>query len=99
VFRVIKPGDLLRCDTDAFVVDESQGSGTRYNLSFARDIVRRSPVPVFLAGGLTPENVRQAIAAVHPDAVDVSSGVELMPGIKDKEKIRLFIQNCRGAYL
>lgn len=99
VFRVIKPGDALRNDTDAFVVDESHGSGKRFNLSFARDIVRRSTVPVFLAGGLKPGNVRQAIAEVHPDAVDVSSGVESSPGIKDKEKIRRFIQNCREANL
>jgi phosphoribosylanthranilate isomerase len=97
VFRVIKPGDPLRKDTDAFVVDESHGYGKRFNLSFARDVVRRSSVPVFLAGGLKPENVRQAIAEVRPDAVDVSSGVESSPGIKDKEKIRCFIGNCREA--
>jgi phosphoribosylanthranilate isomerase len=46
--------------------------------------------PVILSGGLTPENVTRAIATVHPYAVDVSSGVEAAPGIKDQSKLRAF---------
>ncbi|HPL87284.1 MAG TPA: phosphoribosylanthranilate isomerase [Deltaproteobacteria bacterium] len=48
-------------------------------------------IPFILAGGLTPENVGQAIAQTRPFGVDVSSGVEAAPGIKDREKIRKFI--------
>jgi phosphoribosylanthranilate isomerase len=99
VFRMVKRGDPLITDADSFVVDESHGSGKRYDASFACDMVKRSTVPVILAGGLTPENVRDAIVKVHPDAVDVSSGVEIAPGIKDREKVRLFLERCREAGL
>jgi phosphoribosylanthranilate isomerase len=54
-------------------------------------------VPLILAGGLTPENVGEAIRTVRPYAVDVASGVEAEPGIKDVEKMQQFIENVRGA--
>ena len=53
--------------------------------------------PVLLAGGLTPENVAEGIRATHPDGVDVASGVENRPGIKDREKMRVFIRSARAA--
>ena len=52
--------------------------------------------PVILSGGLNPENVRSAAAAVHPYAVDVSSGVEAAPGIKDESKLRAFFAALQG---
>jgi len=95
VIRVIGRGDPLPEDCDAVIVDDSHGSGRMHDPSYARDAVRRSKIPVILAGGLTPDNVGTAIGRVHPYAVDVASGVEQSPGIKDKEKVRAFIAACR----
>ncbi len=97
VLRVAAKGQPLPEDCDAIVIDESRGEGKRFDLAFARDVVRRSRVPVILAGGLTPENVFEAASRVRPYAVDVASGVETYPGVKDNEKMQAFVVACRGV--
>jgi phosphoribosylanthranilate isomerase len=97
VIRVIGRGDPLPENCDAIIVDDSHGKGRDFDPSYARDTVKRSPLPVILAGGLTPENVGDAIRRVRPYAVDVATGVEVSPGIKDPEKVRAFIAACRSA--
>jgi phosphoribosylanthranilate isomerase len=97
LLRVLRRGDPSREDCDAVVIDDSHGQGRPFDPTYAGDLAARSRVPVILAGGLTPENVAGAIQSVRPYAVDVSSGVEQSPGVKDPRLVREFIQAVRGA--
>mgnify|MGYP001766064590 CR=1 FL=1 len=97
VFRSIRAGDLLPDDADALVVDASRGSGRLFDTAYAISVVRAARVPVFLAGGLTPDNVGDAARAVRPAGVDVATGVEYAPGKKDGEKVRRFVQRAKGV--
>ena len=71
------------------------GTGETFDWELVR--LRRTSVPLILSGGLTPENVAAAIAAVHPFAVDVASGTEASPGVKDPAKLRAFAEAVHGA--
>jgi phosphoribosylanthranilate isomerase len=97
IIRVIGRGDPLPDDCDAVIVDESHGQGKPFDLSYAREVVRHAKIPVILAGGLTPDNVADAISQVHPYAVDVASGIESSPGIKDHKKIAAFLAAARSG--
>jgi len=79
---------------DAYVEGLHGGSGAAFDWSL---IPRGLPLPVILSGGLTPENVADAMRRVRPSAVDVSSGVESAKGIKDAQKIAAFIKGVRNA--
>jgi phosphoribosylanthranilate isomerase len=81
---------------DAFVAGKAGGTGEKFNWDLAIE-AKKLGRPIFLAGGLTPENVAEAVAKVQPYAVDVSSGVESAPGKKDAAKIKAFIDAARSA--
>ena len=80
---------------DAFVPGRTGGTGKTIDWDLLADF--QAPGPLILSGGLTPENVAEAVRRVRPYAVDVSSGVEAEPGRKDPERVRLFIQRARSA--
>jgi phosphoribosylanthranilate isomerase len=82
---------------DSSNAGEFGGSGRSFPWQIARDFVKGHPhLRVVLAGGLAPENVAEAIAAVTPFAVDVTSGVESAAGRKDHGRLRAFIEAARG---
>ena len=72
------------------------GSGTSFAWSLALRARALHQAPLFIAGGLTPDNVAQAIAEARPDGVDVASGIEGPDGYKDAAKVRAFVQAVRS---
>ena len=94
-FQIRSAADLARAaasTADGLLLDSGCGTGARFDWTPLRDFRR----PYFLAGGLTPENVGAAVAALHPAGVDVSSGVETN-GAKDKTKMAAFVEAVRKA--
>jgi phosphoribosylanthranilate isomerase len=100
----VRPGvDLLQCANryataqglllDTYDPASAGGTGLSFDWGL---IPARLPLPIVLAGGLTPDNVGEAVRQVRPWAVDVSSGVERAKGIKDAGRIAAFIRGARG---
>lgn len=81
---------------DAHIPGELGGTGEVFNWDIALK-VKALNKPVFLAGGLNPENAAEAIAKVHPFALDTATGVERVPRRKDYERMKNFITNARRA--
>jgi len=85
-------------EVDAVLIDGSAGGkGAAFDWAALAPRLEGFAKPVILAGGLTPANVGVAIRALRPYAVDVSSGVESSPGVKDPDKIRAFCLSVREA--
>jgi phosphoribosylanthranilate isomerase len=78
---------------DSYAPGQRGGTGETFAWELAR--LHRGPTPMILSGGLTPDNVAEAIARVRPFAVDVASGVEASPGRKDPEKLEAFAAAVR----
>ena len=107
VVRIAVPDDLdalagAALDADAVLVEPrvahaAGGSGVSLDLAVAREARNRlAGTTMVLAGGLTPGSVGAAVALVRPEVVDVSSGVEHLPGIKDPEKLLRFLEAACG---
>ena len=91
---------------DAFITDTydpgtgaSGATGRTHDWEISRKIVRISPKPVILAGGLIPENVKEAILKVKPAGVDVHTGVENREGYKNKDRVVKFVSETREAFI
>ncbi|WP_144903108.1 phosphoribosylanthranilate isomerase [Halobellus captivus] len=89
-------------EVDAVLVDSvddagAGGTGETHDWEATATVVATLDVPVILAGGLTPENVVEAVETVQPFAVDVASGVERAGGRKDREAVEAFVANAVGA--
>ncbi|MBV9067780.1 MAG: phosphoribosylanthranilate isomerase [Acidobacteria bacterium] len=80
---------------DTFGERRSGGTGRRFDWSLLAAYDRSKPF--FLSGGLTPDNVAAAVSMVRPDAIDVASGVEASPGIKDHDKVARLFERVRRA--
>ena len=92
-FKVAAAEDVesaVKSAADYILLDAGAGDGVTFDWSIVKDVKR----PFFLAGGLNPENVTDAVAAVHPYAVDVSSGIET-DGFKDIDKMTAFVKAVR----
>jgi phosphoribosylanthranilate isomerase len=81
---------------DTKVEGQWGGTGQAFDWSVLDEVSQG--VPYFLAGGLNPDNIREACREVHPYAVDVSSGLEAEPGIKDFDKVDLFMEEMRKIW-
>jgi phosphoribosylanthranilate isomerase len=90
---------LASYEVSAFLLDSASpgygGSGTAFDWDLAREVA--SSATVVLAGGLTPENVGQAVRRVRPWGVDVASGVESAPGVKDETRMTAFVRAAKEA--
>ena len=92
--RYAEVADALLVDTDV-----AGGTGRTHDWSETRDLVAELDAPVILAGGLTPENVADAVAAVDPYGVDVASGVESNGGVKDHRAVANFVSRAKRQAL
>lgn len=100
------PEAYVEAGADALLVDSADASEGTLRLGGTGkvgdwrpviDLIQRIPVPVFLAGGISPENVEAALAQVRPFGIDLCSGVEASRGKKDPEKIRDLVEHFNAA--
>ena len=92
--KVAEVSDFILLDTKSPL---GGGSGKTHDWSASRKLRESLDTPIILAGGLNPLNVQEGIRKVQPFGVDVSSGVEIAPGIKDSDKIRAFVRLSKKA--
>ena len=95
--EVARRVDAIILDTYDPETDRHGATGKTHDWRISREIVMQSRVPVILAGGLTPENVGEAIGTVGPWGVDVHTGIEEADGRRSLEKIRLFVTSAKAA--
>ncbi|MFQ6041385.1 MAG: phosphoribosylanthranilate isomerase, partial [Candidatus Poribacteria bacterium] len=99
-----KMDSFVSADVDAMLLDTVDisgdklrfgGTGKTSDWNIARELVKRTKAPLFLAGGINPDNVREAIQTVKPYGVDLCSGVESVKGKRDYEKVNRLMENFK----
>jgi phosphoribosylanthranilate isomerase len=88
--------DGIILDTGIRATGQVGGTGKTHDWSISKSVVGSISLPIILAGGLNPENIVEAIRTVQPYGVDVNSGISKAGGIKDHEKLRLFIARAKS---
>jgi len=100
------PQEFAQAGADALLIDSADagdgklrfgGTGKVGDWDAAAEVVRHVPIPVFLAGGIGPDNVEAALLAVRPFGIDLCSGVEAVRGRKDPEKVKNLLINFKAA--
>lgn len=95
-YKKIKYADYYLLDSFNLKTNQVGGTGLTHDWNKSRELIKILDKPTFLAGGLNPNNVADAIKQANPYGVDVNSGCKNDNGIKDKEKVKLFIKNAKG---
>ncbi len=93
----LDPGNTVAGTVDAWLLDSGAGSGQTFDWRSAREQLGDRAGNFIIAGGLTPENVVDAMGIFHPWGVDVVSGVEAEPGRKDPRKLNAFVEAVKKA--
>ena len=95
--KLVGKVDGIILDTAIQETGQVGGTGQPHDWRVSRIIVQSIELPIILAGGLTPDNVREAIRLVQPYAVDVNSGVSHPDGTKDRRRLKRFIEEAKGT--
>ncbi len=95
-YKKMKYADYYLLDSFNLKTNQVGGTGLTHDWNKSSEVIKKLNKPVFLAGGLNPDNVKQAISLAHPYGVDVNSGCKNEFGIKDKNKVKNFIINAKS---
>lgn len=98
-YKNMKYVDYYLLDSFNLMTNQAGGTGLIHNWNKSRELIKQLDKPTFLAGGLTPDNVKEAIEFVKPFGVDVNSGCKNEFGEKDKDKVKKFTENAKGGAL
>ena len=96
-YKSMKYADYYLLDSFNLNTNQVGGTGLTHDWNKSRELIEKLDKPTFLAGGLNPDNVKQAIEIVRPYGVDVNSGCKNSEGRKDREKVREFVFNAKNV--
>ena len=98
-YKNMKYADFYLLDSFNLKTNQVGGTGLTHDWNKSRELIEKLDKPTFLAGGLNPDNVKLAIETAKPYGVDVNSGCKNDKGVKDKDKVTLFVHNAKSIIL